>query len=262
MKVRFELCKPIGIEEVNKLDLKNYIFEIKYDGERNFIYTDNNRVVSIENRRGFENKDRYSKLKQINIGSAILDTEVCYFVNDRSQLNYIQQSENWDKAVFVVFDILKLNGKDLRSKPLMERKEILQTILQETDNLMICPVYNDFTSLWKHIKDTNKEGVILKNKYGKYVGFRSGNWLKLKNFKEIVLEFNAYEVNNKGITLKSSKHNHRVALNGIKSDEVMRTIDSKGSVRAVCQFLRKTDKDRYIQITFKEVYNGKLDSDR
>ena len=247
--MNFELCKPI--DDIGKLKLDKYICEEKKDGTRTFMFIDNYKVTKLLNRSNYNDLEVYSHFKEIElpINQAVLDGEMVVIKDNKTQLNLLQQRENWKKAIFIVFDILEIDNKDLRDLPLIDRKKYLEKI--KSKHISIIDYSNDFSTLWKKVVAEDREGVVLKLKNSKYIGYRSGNWLKYKNWKETTLEFKDYEENDKGITLFNDKH--RVAINGVKSAEVRHIIEKKGRVNVEISYLRQTETGHYLQPRFKEV---------
>src|SRR3984893_14319529 len=77
-----------------------------------------------------------SDLWHINAGSAIIDGEVVVPAKNGTTDFSVLQNElkgRSKKIVMVAFDLLYLNGYDLRKVPLFERKALLNMIIAETD---------------------------------------------------------------------------------------------------------------------------------
>lgn len=121
---------------------------------------------------------------------------------------------NWKKAIYTVFDILSLDGKDLRSMPLEFRRVILDKFLKSMNfqHLLLPKTFDDFKTAWNWVIANNKEGLVCKFKNSPYPitdklldVVRNDNWIKIKNFKETeeeIVGFNKGE--EKGsFTLKS-----------------------------------------------------------
>ncbi|MFN7137832.1 MAG: ATP-dependent DNA ligase, partial [Limisphaerales bacterium] len=93
---------------------------------------------------------------------------------------------------FYAFDLLNLEGKDMKGLPLRRRKEILQNIIvgQNDDVRFSANIEGDPKRLLEEIKRRGLEGIIAKNLDSKYeVGQRSGCWRKIKvvNTQEFVI---------------------------------------------------------------------------
>lgn len=85
---------------------------------------------------------------------------------------------------YMVFDILYYNGRDLRGLPLLQRKEILDHVLQDTPTVsMIHFIEKEGAALFDAIKQNDMEGIVCKRKDSVYVGRRSADWLKVINYQ-------------------------------------------------------------------------------
>ncbi|MEJ7643883.1 MAG: non-homologous end-joining DNA ligase [Chryseolinea sp.] len=171
-------------------DSPEWVFEIKWDGYRAIaeIQKSGNKLYS---RNGLTFDKAYpavfNALKVIQ-KEAILDGEiVVYDETGKPSFQKLQNYRSTDKypIQFVVFDILRLQGKDLTSLTLLERKAILQKLLPKSDIIK----FNDHVDgegkqLWKELVRMDLEGMIAKKKASLYShGKRSADWLKIKNIK-------------------------------------------------------------------------------
>jgi bifunctional non-homologous end joining protein LigD len=115
-------------------DHPDWLFEIKHDGFRALAYVRNGecRLVS---RKG-NTYQRFSPLSvqivaSLNAKSAVLDGEiVCLDADGKSQFKSLMYRRG--EPYFYAFDILQLNGKDLRSMPLIRRKQHLRRAISNT----------------------------------------------------------------------------------------------------------------------------------
>jgi bifunctional non-homologous end joining protein LigD len=176
-----------------------WLHEIKFDGYRTFCRLDRGKVTFLT-RRGQDWSDRYASLiepaKKINATNAIIDGEVVW-IDDEGRSNF-QKLQNafstnrFEHVVFYVFDLLFLNGKDLTSLPLEERKENLRRILTPLKNSKV--IYSE------HFKDRGHamylescklglEGIVSKDANAPYLPGRSNVWQKIKcaNQQEFVI---------------------------------------------------------------------------
>jgi bifunctional non-homologous end joining protein LigD len=85
-----------------------------------------------------------------------------------------------------VFDLLYLDGKDLRGKPLLERKALLEKILPNSPLLLYSAhVADDGVKAFTRAKRAGEEGVMAKLANGRYhSGQRTREWLKVKASQE------------------------------------------------------------------------------
>nr|BDT26927.1 DNA ligase D [Bacteriovorax sp. HI3] len=96
------------------------------------------------------------------------------------------------KLIYYVFDLLFLNGFDIRRFPLAERKKLLEQVIQKTKSKKI--IYSshwdeDGANVFKSACENELEGIISKNIHGEYSSGRGKNWLKIKckNVQEFVI---------------------------------------------------------------------------
>jgi ATP-dependent DNA ligase len=88
---------------------------------------------------------------------------------------------------FFAFDLMHLNGRDLRQEPLSERRSILQTLIG-TDNESRIQFSEGFqgdsTAFFKACADKGLEGIVSKTATSLYRSGRTNSWLKTKCFVE------------------------------------------------------------------------------
>jgi len=189
------LCK---LGEKRDLGRKNYIAEPKLDGTRAIAYVD--KKIKIINRRNRDITHRYPEFKfKINAKNCILDGEIiCYDKKSMPNFNLLQKREQLEKkflielrskqypATYVVFDILRKDGKDLANLPLLERKKILEQTVKGGRNIETIFYTTKIRELWNKIRKADMEGIVIKRKDSRYLpGTRSDAWIKIKNLKTI-----------------------------------------------------------------------------
>jgi len=118
---------------------ERWVHEIKFDGYRVQVHL-KDASVTVFTRRGNDWTNRFRKIAadawHINAGSAILDGEVVVPAVDGTTDFSVLQNElkgRSTKIVMVAFDLLYLNGYDLRKLPLFERKALLKKLIAKTD---------------------------------------------------------------------------------------------------------------------------------
>jgi bifunctional non-homologous end joining protein LigD len=124
---------------------ERWIHEIKFDGYRVQVYLANN-GVKVFTRRGNDWTHRFKKIADdawhINAGSAIIDGEVVVPSTDGTTDFSVLQNElkgKSTKIMMVAFDLLYLNGYDLRKLQLFERKALLKKNIDGTEIAGIQP---------------------------------------------------------------------------------------------------------------------------
>lgn len=190
--------KPMLLSEVREpFDSVNYIFELKLDGIRCIMYLYEN-GVEIRNKRNVHLNDTYPELtksfKQIK-KRCILDGEIfCmkggkpdfFEVQKRSLManaTKIQFAMNKLPVSFSAYDILYVNNEQITTRPLLERKSILQDIVTENERFSISRyIPQKGIDLYNLTVQQDLEGVVAKQKDSKYyIGKTTKEWMKIKN---------------------------------------------------------------------------------
>lgn len=168
-----------------------WLHEMKYDGYRTLISvgSDEGRAYT---RSGLDWSDRFAGIVtdalKLKVGSALIDGEAVVLDADgRSSFQALQGALKGAPATidYFAFDLLELDGEDLTGLPLVERKAKLQKILPKGKSRLR---YSDHIvgsgeKLLNQFCAAGLEGVISKLATGKYVGSRSGGWVKTKCIK-------------------------------------------------------------------------------
>jgi bifunctional non-homologous end joining protein LigD len=161
-----------------------WIHEIKFDGYRVQVHLTNNEV-KVFTRRGYDWTHRFKKIASdawhIGAGSAIIDGEVVAPAADGTTDLSVLQNEMKGrsiKIVMVAFDLLYLNGYDLRKLPL-ERKALLKKTIDKTDIQFSESFEVDGSEMFKHACKTGLEGVVSKVQGSHYSSGRSNDWVKV-----------------------------------------------------------------------------------
>lgn len=181
---------PIGEE---------WIHEIKYDGYRTLCFRDK-KGSRLLTRSGLDWSKKYSALQKecdkLNVESIIFDGEIVWLdKNGRSNFQGLQNSleeEQSSDLVYYVFDLLFLNGYDLRSMPLIDRKKLLKEVLQQSDveKILFSEHWDESgKSVYQSACTNQLEGIISKDGNSHYVSGRNKKWLKIKctNLQEFVI---------------------------------------------------------------------------
>ncbi len=167
-----------------------WIFELKLDGFRSLAYIENSqcRLVS-RNGHTFRRFDPLcaALATELSVGDAILDGEiVCLDEDGRSLFNSLLFRKR--TPIFAAFDLLWVNGEDLRELPLTERKKRLRRVIPQRDPhqhphlLHVDFIWEKGTELFQLACAKDLEGVVGKWSKGSYQGDgRSTSWVKIKN---------------------------------------------------------------------------------
>jgi bifunctional non-homologous end joining protein LigD len=171
-------------------DDPGWIFETKWDGFRAIAVAEPGRAW-LYSRRGHDLSSKYPSicdaLARIK-HKAVLDGElVALDSHGRSRFQLLQNAgRNAVRLLYCVFDLLYLDGKDLRDWPLLKRKEALEKILPKSPLLLYSThVAGDGIKAFNRAARGGEEGVIAKLAQGKYhSGERTREWLKVKASQE------------------------------------------------------------------------------
>ncbi|MBU5331742.1 DNA ligase [Anaerocolumna aminovalerica] len=187
-------------EEKPPFDSEDYIYELKFDGIRSVAYLDDR--VDLRNRRGIMITSLFPELSDINkqvSGKCILDGELVvlkdgkpdfYEVQRRTVMRdpfKIQLASTKYPASFIVYDILYYQDKELLSSPLIERKELLQSVINENNRLIFSRYIETYGKQLYDLANAQKfEGIVAKRKDSKYyMGKKAEFWIKSKFYDSI-----------------------------------------------------------------------------
>jgi len=247
------LCQAISEEEFENMDLSNWYANTKEDGERCIIIKNNDRIEII-NRRGREKSIQYPEIVEEVAkvsGNFCIDGEMCSKEGGFNNLqkralltdrNKIEKRIKEIPVIFFVFDIISFNNKNLTQLPLIERKDYLEKF-RGLENVEVLNWFEneDIKELWNWVKKNDKEGIILKLKNSMYKSKRDKSWLKLKNFKERIIEFVYYDLNPAGIKLTSENYLYEVQVAGIeRAKKIKERLDKGEKVLVNVQYLEET----------------------
>ena len=163
---------------------ERWLHEIKFDGYRVQVHL-RDAAVKVFTRRGHDWTHRFRKIAadawHINAGSAIIDGEVVVPATNGTTDFSVLQNElkgRSKKIVLVAFDLLYLNGYDLRKLPLVERKALLKELITGTDVQFSQSFEVDGREMYQHACKVGLEGVVSKVRDSRYHSGRSHDWLK------------------------------------------------------------------------------------
>jgi bifunctional non-homologous end joining protein LigD len=181
MLARLERAAPEG---------DDWLYEVKYDGYRIVAFIEGN-AARLVTRNDNDYTDRFPSvadtLADWSGGRAfVLDGEMVVADADgRPDFQALQgylKNPDGKRPTYVVFDLLALDGEDLRVRPLTERKERLEALLQNApENLRYSAhIKGNGADFLAAACRANLEGVVGKKADSVYSGARNGDWIKLK----------------------------------------------------------------------------------
>jgi bifunctional non-homologous end joining protein LigD len=162
----------------------DWILETKYDGYRALTAV-SSREVAMWTRNALDLRERFPgvarALARLAVGEAVVDGEVVALdAKGASRFQLLQEGS--DDAVFYAFDLLWLDGQDLRQRPLEERRDLLTSVMSNLPAPLRLAerVPGPLARALEQMEREGKEGIIAKRRGSAYVGTRSHDWLKLK----------------------------------------------------------------------------------
>ncbi|HZZ75286.1 MAG TPA: non-homologous end-joining DNA ligase, partial [Puia sp.] len=204
--------KPMLATLVDKpFDDPDWIFEVKWDGYRAIAIMNEKSVVLLSrNEKSFNEKfyPVYDALIKCNL-RAVLDGEIVVInKTGHSDFGALQnwRSEADGELFYFIFDILWLDGYDLKPLSLMERRKILKTLKLSSNNLRISDGFEESgIGLFESVKKLGLEGIIAKNKWSTYhENDRTRDWLKIKSHRRQEVVIGGYTINDGSSKLFSS----------------------------------------------------------
>ena len=164
-----------------------WIHEIKHDGFR-MIARKKGAQVRLYSRPGNDLTHRFplivETLGRLRSRSCIIDGEaVACDDNGVASFNLIRYRRHDDSTFVYAFDLIELNGDDLRRDPLAVRKATLASIVAKAQPGIRFNEHmeGDGPTVFAHACKLGLEGIVSKRKDSAYRSGRSPDWLKMKN---------------------------------------------------------------------------------
>ena len=168
----------------------DWLYELKYDGYRMLAFIEGG-LVRLVTRNGNDYTDRFPSVADSLAGWAggramVLDGEmVIADAEGRTDFQALQSSmgsPDGKRPTYILFDLLALDGQDLRVRPLIERKEALEALLRGApENLRYSAhVRGGGKECFQAACGENLEGIVGKRANSLYSGTRNGDWIKMK----------------------------------------------------------------------------------
>jgi bifunctional non-homologous end joining protein LigD len=189
-KRELRFLPPMECLEVAEKDIpkgKEWCYEIKHDGYRTIAVKQNNEVM-VYSRNGkmlAQFPNIYGALLKVPVKTFILDGELTVLDDDgRASFALTQKiRENKRPATLYVFDVLHVDGDDLLTLPLRERRRILENSFSDLpEHVRLSPILRGKpVAIMAKLREMEFEGIIAKRWDSVYEpGKRSGAWQKHK----------------------------------------------------------------------------------
>ncbi|MGB6201047.1 MAG: DNA ligase D [Candidatus Acidiferrales bacterium] len=193
---------PVTLAELGSKPFSdpNWVFEVKWDGVRVLVYLQGSTVAAFS-RSGRDITTEFPELqelpKQLHANTAVLDGEVVALDSrGRSEFQRLQERlgvqnpsltlRNKVPIVCYFFDLLYLQGFDVRKVSLLERKELLKQALDINDVFRYSEHERERgEALFGEAIKQGLEGIVGKKIDSTYSGCRTSEWIKLKVVNEL-----------------------------------------------------------------------------
>jgi bifunctional non-homologous end joining protein LigD len=175
----------------------DWLYEVKWDGYRALCFIEGGKVRMLS-RRGTKLDKQFAAVasalaQSVKVATAIIDGEVVALDDTGNpSFQHLQNLTGFGTKPalkgmsppnlnFFAFDLLYLNGYDLRKAALIDRRQLLSSVLLPSDIVR----YSDhFTGkgdeLLKAVRAKGLEGIIAKQAQSRYESKRSNCWIKIK----------------------------------------------------------------------------------
>ena len=182
-----EFCDPTLREKPRPGNM--WLYEIKADGYRAQVHV-NDKKVTVYSRSGYDWTDRFRTIaeaaRKLRARQAILDGEAVVMgangIPDFQALRRELSQKDSKRLVYLAFDLLYLDGRDLRQKSYVERKGELQELLTDAAEILSYVEYleGDGDEAFRHACQLGLEGLVCKRRDSPYRSGRQDFWVKLK----------------------------------------------------------------------------------
>jgi bifunctional non-homologous end joining protein LigD len=183
--------EPMRARLVEKLVAPDsYLYEIKYDGYRLLAGRAGGDVV-LRTRNGNDWTARFQGIadavRTLDVSECVLDGEAC--IVDPAGHPSFADLQAWlagekvkGTLAFAAFDLLWLDGRDLRALPIEERKELLEALLARVGPPLSVSraAAGSLEQIASVAKASGLEGLVAKKKGSRYSPLDSSSWIKIK----------------------------------------------------------------------------------
>lgn len=169
---------------------RNTIYQVKWDGVRMLCFVEKGEVI-LQNRRGRIKTAAFPELNslgEIDRQPLVLDGEIVVLKNGRPDFAQVLRRNfsarpglGAPPISYIVFDILRWQGEDIRGKCLAERQELLARVRFPPEPASVIDNFRDGVQLMALTRERAWEGVVAKDIDSSYVAGKSPYWRKYKN---------------------------------------------------------------------------------
>jgi bifunctional non-homologous end joining protein LigD len=163
-----------------------WLHEVKHDGWRIIACKDGSRVT-LWSRYGTNLTHRMPKIAEaicsLAVKNAVIDGEAVVLRPDgHSDFTALLTKAGSARACLVAFDLLSLNGKDLRQQPIEDRRGALFPLVAGVHGLIFSDALIEHGALvFAKACEMGLEGIVSKRAGSRYSSGNSRQWVKSKN---------------------------------------------------------------------------------
>lgn len=162
----------------------DWLHEIKWDGWRLQAHKRAD-GVTLYSRPGNDITRRFSRIaaaiEALPRRSLVLDGEIVAF-DDQNRPDFHLLRRKRVAVIAFLFDVLEVNGADLRSRPWHERRQFLERLMarNQDDTLRLSDAWTDGVALLRAAGENGLEGIVSKHRNAPYRSGHSDAWIKCK----------------------------------------------------------------------------------
>jgi len=243
-----------------------WISQIKFDGRRVQVEKKGDSVIfkgrdNIQLERFPEVIETFKKIRH----DFIVDSEFCCFEKDgiKTELGKMTSRSHTKDAFKIkvmskimpvqpaIFDLLEIDGNDMRNEPYEKRKQALQEAFSGVQGVKVVRDFDRPLEAWEFAQKHELEGIVERDKSAPYIEGRSDRAVKVKRKEITVIRFDGYQKNPTGITLTDSVNGLRCACQGQQHHKVKNQIDKEGFTEVrVNSMAGRTTNNKLREITF------------
>lgn len=202
------IAPQLALQATSPPDTAGWLHELKLDGYR-MQARKRGSSVELLTRTGLDWTHRMStiaaQVAELPQKDAILDGEVVVLAENGTtsfaDLQAAFQEGIKKPLTYFVFDLLHLDGRNLRGLSLVERKSLLARLLEGAGDFIHFSEHLETSgeTMFHKACELHAEGIISKRATGKYLSGRSGDWLKLKCIHEQEFVIGGFTLPSNGI---------------------------------------------------------------
>ena len=168
-----------------------WLHEIKFDGNRIIARKDGDQV-RVWARTTSDYSKAFTRIRDavaaLPVENVVVDGEaVVLRPGHRFDFDALRSREGQAEAVLVAYDLMQVEGEDVRGEPVEERRKRLARLLSRKNKAMREGIQlsealtGDGARIFRHACDMGLEGIVSKRIGSRYVSGRTRAWLKTKN---------------------------------------------------------------------------------